>query len=130
MNPLEGVQIADNTVAEFYYSLTLGDGELIDQSEKGHPLAYLHGNGNIISGLENALTGKSSGDKFTITLEPEHAYGEYDDALQTKVVRSQISDMGQLEVGMQLEAQFPDGTHMATIQSLDHMLTGAPAQSA
>jgi FKBP-type peptidyl-prolyl cis-trans isomerase SlyD len=112
------MQIADNTVAELNYSLTV-DGQVIDESEEGHPLAYLHGNGNIISGLENALTGKSKGDKFSSTLEPNDAYGEFDEALVMKVDRSQFSGEDQVEVGMQFEAQFPDGTEVATIQSVD-----------
>jgi FKBP-type peptidyl-prolyl cis-trans isomerase SlyD len=112
------MQIADNTVAELNYSLTV-DGQLIDESQEGHPLAYLHGNGNIISGLESALTGKSKGDKFSITLEPNDAYGEFDEALVMIVDRSQFSGEDPVEVGMQFEAQFPDGTEVATIQSID-----------
>ena len=112
------MQIADNTVAELNYKLTV-DGELIDESYDGQPLAYIHGNGNLIPGMENALTGKSVGDKFSITLEPKEAYGEYDDALSTKVDRSELSGIDNLEVGLQLEAQFPDGTQMATVQAID-----------
>jgi FKBP-type peptidyl-prolyl cis-trans isomerase SlyD len=111
------MQIVDNTVAELNYSLTV-DGQVIDESEEGHPLAYLHGNGNIISGLENALTGKSKGDRFSITLEPNDAYGEFDEALVMKVDRSQLSGEDPVEVGMQIEAQFPDRTEVATIQSI------------
>ena len=112
------MQIADNTVAELNYSLTV-DGQVIDKSEEGHPLTYLHGNGNIISGLENALTGKSKGAKFSITLEPNDAYGEFDEALVLKVDRSQFSGVDKVEVGMQFEAEFPDGTQVATIQAID-----------
>jgi FKBP-type peptidyl-prolyl cis-trans isomerase SlyD len=112
------MQIADNTVAELNYSLTV-DGQVIDESEEDHPLAYLHGNGNIISGLENALTGKSKGDKISITLEPNDAYGDFDEALVMKVDRSQFDREEQMEVGMQIEAQFPDGTEVATIQAIN-----------
>ncbi|MEE8120161.1 MAG: peptidylprolyl isomerase [Anaerolineales bacterium] len=112
------MQIADNTVVELNYKLTI-DGELIDESEEGHPLAYIHGNGSLISGLENAPTGKAAGNKFSITLEPEHAYGEYDDALSTKVDRGELSGIDNLEVGMELEAQFPEGMKAATIQAIE-----------
>jgi len=112
------MQIADNTVAELNYKLTI-DGELIDESDEGHPLAYIHGNGNLIPGMENALTGKSTGDKFSLMLEPKDAYGEYDDALFTKVDRSELSEIDNLEVGLQLEAEFPEGTQAATVKAID-----------
>ncbi len=112
------MQIADNTVVELNYKLTI-DGELIDESEAGHPLAYIHGNGNLIPGMENALTGKSTGDKFSLTLEPKDAYGEYDDALSMKVDRSELSGIDNLEVGLQLEAEFPEGTKVATVKAID-----------
>jgi FKBP-type peptidyl-prolyl cis-trans isomerase SlyD len=117
------MQIADNTVAELNYSLSV-DGQVVDESEEGHPLAYLHGNGNIISGLEKALTGKSTGDKLSVTLEPNDAYGEFDETLVLKVDRSQFSGVDNVEVGMQFEAEFPDGTQVATIQAIDgHEIT-------
>ena len=50
--------IANNHVVSFHYKLTNAEGETLDQSQ-GEPLAYLHGAGNIIPGLENALTGKA-----------------------------------------------------------------------
>jgi len=112
------MQIADNKVVMLNYTLTV-DGEVVDKSEAGDPLAYLHGDGNIISGLENALTGKSEGDNFTITLEPSEAYGDIDEALVMKVDRSQFSSEDPIEVGMQFEAQFPDGSEVATVQAID-----------
>ena len=57
--------IANNHVVSFHYTLTNAEGETLDQSQ-GEPLAYLHGAGNIIPGLENALTGKTAGEKFTV----------------------------------------------------------------
>ncbi|WP_288385084.1 FKBP-type peptidyl-prolyl cis-trans isomerase, partial [uncultured Acinetobacter sp.] len=52
--------IANNHVVSFHYKLTNAEGETLDQSQ-GEPLAYLHGAGNIIPGLENALVGKAVG---------------------------------------------------------------------
>ena len=78
-----------------------------------------HGNGNLIPGMENALTGKSMGDNFNLTLEPKDAYGEYDDTLFTKVDRSELSEINNLEVGLELEAEFPEGTQVATVKAID-----------
>ena len=58
------MQISENTVVSIHYTLTNNAGETIDSSiQRGEPLAYLHGAGNIIPGLEKALVGKAAGDK-------------------------------------------------------------------
>ncbi|HEY1076389.1 MAG TPA: FKBP-type peptidyl-prolyl cis-trans isomerase, partial [Fontimonas sp.] len=58
------MEIANQRVVLIHYTLTNAKGEVLDSSSGGEPLAYLHGAGNIIPGLENALAGKSVGDKL------------------------------------------------------------------
>ena len=53
--------IGDNVVVSMHYKLTNNDGDVLDSSEGGDPLSYLHGAGNLIPGLEKELTGKASG---------------------------------------------------------------------
>ncbi len=113
------MQIAKDTVASFHYRLTDSNDELIDQSEAGQPLAYLHGNGNIIPGLEQALDGRAKGDKFSITMDPDAAYGDYDQTLVQVVERSQFSGVDELEVGMEFQVEFPDGDRIATISEIE-----------
>lgn len=113
------MQITDDTVAMFHYRLTDDNDQLLDESDNGQPLAYLHGKGNIIPGLEQALDGKAAGDKFTVTLEPQEAYGDYDDDLIHVVDRSQFTGVDELEVGMQFQARFPDGDRIATVSEIE-----------
>ena len=54
------VNIDDKCVVSFHYTLTDGDGEKLDSSDGKDPLNYLHGAGNIVPGLENALNGKAA----------------------------------------------------------------------
>ena len=58
--------IGERTVATFHYTLTDAAGKVIDTSDGRAPLSYLHGAGNIIAGLENALAGKQAGDKLGV----------------------------------------------------------------
>lgn len=113
------MQIQNDTVATFHYRLTDADGQELDRSDEEQPLAYLHGQGNLIPGLEEAMDGKAEGDSFSVTLEPEAAYGEYDESLIHKVDRSQFSGVAELEVGMQFQAKFPDGDRIATVREFD-----------
>jgi len=75
-----GMTIANDCVVAFHYRLCeiTRDGEKTDwleDSSSREPLLYLHGHGNVIAGLEEAMTGKASGEKIAITLAPEQAYG-------------------------------------------------------
>ncbi len=72
------MKIAKGCVVDLDYSLHLGDGELVDRSEPGEPLSYLHGEGQIVPGLESALEGLGVGDQRRVVVDPAAGYGEHD----------------------------------------------------
>ncbi|MDD2800701.1 MAG: peptidylprolyl isomerase [Methylobacter sp.] len=129
------MQIADNLAVSFHYTLTNDEGEVIDTSEGDEALAYLHGYGNIISGLESALTGKSVGDKFKVRIDAEDAYGEIEDDRVQIVSIEMFEGVDELEVGMQFHADVSSGPGVITIINIDgdditidgnHPLAGVP----
>ena len=76
------MNITKDKVVDLDYKLTVHN-EVIDQSEPGEPLVYLHGHSNIIPGLEKALEGKTVGDSMQVTVTPEEGYGTRDpDAIE------------------------------------------------
>ncbi|KEA62377.1 FKBP-type peptidyl-prolyl cis-trans isomerase SlyD [Marinobacterium lacunae] len=109
------MQIAANAVVSIHYRLTNAEGEQLDSSEGQDPLAYLHGASNIIPGLENALAGKGVGDKLSVTVEPEEAYGPVKDELVQDVDRSNFEGIDVIEPGMQFMAQTPWGQQPVTV---------------
>lgn len=64
------MHITDGKVVHIHYTLTDDAGEVLDSSAGQEPLAYLHGAGNIIPGLENVLAGKTVGDTLTVVVPP------------------------------------------------------------
>jgi FKBP-type peptidyl-prolyl cis-trans isomerase SlyD len=96
--------IADNDVVTFHYTLKGDTDEVIDSSAGGEPLAYLHGHGNIVPGLERELTGKSVGDRLQVRVPAAQGYGEYDGALVQKVPRRALKGIANLRVGLRLQA--------------------------
>ena len=103
--------ITKEKIGIFHYSLTTSDGEHLDSSEGKGPLPYLHGAGNIISGLEREMEGKTVGDKFTATIVPEDAFGvpnENEDAFMN-VPRADLPEGITFQKGMQLIAEGEDG---------------------
>ena len=112
--------IANQHVVAIDYTLSNDAGEVIDSSAGAEPLVYLHGAGNIIAGLENALVGKTVGDELDVSIEPEDAYGEYSAELITNLGREMFEGVEQLEVGMQFHASAPDGgMQIVTIRDID-----------
>jgi len=109
------VQIAQNTVVQIHYTLKNAAGDVIDTSAGQEPLAYLHGGGNIVEGLESALAGKTVGDKLDVTVEPERGYGERREDLVQDVERSNFVGVEEIEVGMQFLAQTPWGEQPVTV---------------
>lgn len=101
--------IGDKLVVSMHYKLTNSSGEVLDSSEGGEPLNYLHGAGNIIPGLEQALVGKSEGDSLQVSVEPAEGYGEPDPALIQLVDRAAFQGVESVDVGMAFEARGPDG---------------------
>ena len=110
------MQIRKNAVVSMDYTLTNAQGRVLDQSEEGEPLTYIHGSGGIIPGLEQALEGKSAGDKMKVTVQPKEGYGERDESLVTVVDRAAFKGIPKLEAGMQFEAMV--GGHPALLTIL------------
>ena len=102
------MQIAQDSVALIEYTLTDDKGEVIDSSVGGEPLAYLHGAGNIIPGLEKALEGKTVGDSMQVTVTPEEGYGMRDVDAVEELSREDFDD--DIEIGATYYAQSEDGS--------------------
>jgi FKBP-type peptidyl-prolyl cis-trans isomerase SlyD len=101
-------RIEDGKVATFHYTLTNDAGEVLDSSSGRTPLAYLHGAGNIVPGLERELEGKQPGDQFNTRVAPEDGYGVRQGGPQP-VDRKAFPPHVKIERGMMFQAQTPDG---------------------
>lgn len=67
--------IQKGSTVKLEYTLTDDKGEVLDSSKGKEPLTYIHGDGEIIVGLEKALEGLHPGDRKRVTVPPEQAYG-------------------------------------------------------
>ena len=112
------MNISDKMAVSIHYTLTNNAGEKLDSSIGAEPLAYLHGAGNIIAGLEDALNGKTAGDKFNVTIEPENAYGEKQ-AEMIQIVPKSMFDGMDVEEGMQFQAEVSNGPGIITVVQID-----------
>ena len=60
------MQVATNKAITIHYTLTNQAGDVVDSSRDGDPLAYIHGIGALVPGLEKELEGKSAGDSVAV----------------------------------------------------------------
>ncbi|NWO11036.1 peptidylprolyl isomerase [Chromohalobacter salexigens] len=113
------MQIAQNSVVSFHYTLTNNEGEVLDSSEGRDPLTYLHGAGNIIPGLEKELEGRQSGENLKVTVEPAEGYGETQPGLMQEVPRDAFQGVDDIQPGMQFQAQTQGGPLMVTVTQVE-----------
>jgi len=104
--------IADNKVVLLDYTLKNASGEVLDSSEGGEPLAYLHGANQIVPGLERALNGMTAGQSKDVVVPPEDAYGHSDPEGVFGVPRTAFPDNLPLEAGQAFIGEDDEGNHV------------------
>lgn len=113
------MQATQDSVVSIHYVLRDTEGEIIDQSAEGQPLAYLHGHGNIVPGLEEAIEGASPGDEVKTTVEPDKAYGHHREDLIQKVSRDAFQGVDELAPGMSFRAESNAGPMIVTVTQVE-----------
>ena len=113
------MNIKEKCVVAINYTLTDNEGNLLDKSDDG-PMAYIHGIGTVIPGLERELEGKAAGDNIKTSIEPEDAYGEVQPQLIQQVSKDMFQGVEKVEPGMQFEARgADDATMMVQIDKVE-----------
>jgi FKBP-type peptidyl-prolyl cis-trans isomerase SlyD len=106
--------IEKDKVVSFHFKV-IEDGELLESSDNGETMLYMHGRNGLISGLESELEGKKAGEKFSVTLEPKDAYGILLDSSKQRISKKHLATKGKLQVGMVVDINTTDGLRQATI---------------
>jgi FKBP-type peptidyl-prolyl cis-trans isomerase SlyD len=114
------MQIAQNSVAAFHYTLTDDQGQIIDSSAGRDPLTYLHGSGQIVPGLEKQMEGRSAGDKFSADVAPEEGYGVHHPELMQEVPREAFQGVEDIQPGMQFQGRGPQGEINVTVTRVEN----------
>lgn len=102
-------QASNGDTVKIHYTGTLEDGVQFDSSAGREPLEFTIGSGQVIPGFESAVTGMAVGDKKNVCIAPVDAYGERNEEMVQEVPRDVMPEDVELEIGMPLQAQGPDG---------------------
>lgn len=104
------MRIEKNTVVSLTYKLSDMQGEVLEEADEQNPAAYLHGGyDGIFPAVEAALEGKEAGTELSLVLEPEDAFGDYDENLVRLEPQHLFPD--NVQVGMQFQGETEDGSH-------------------
>lgn len=102
-------QAKKGSKVKIHYTGKLEDGTVFDSSVEREPLAFVLGEGKIIPGFETAVDGMAVGEKKTITIQPEDAYGPRHEQMVLKAKKDQLPPEITPKVGMQLQMKGPEG---------------------
>ena len=105
-------QVKSGDTVRVHYTGTLTDGQTFDSSEGKDPLEFTVGSGQIIPGLDSAVEGMAVGDKKTVEVPVDQAYGQPDPNAQQAVPRTDIPEDIPLDLRTQLQVQTPQGQVM------------------
>ncbi|MCF8262607.1 MAG: peptidylprolyl isomerase [Melioribacteraceae bacterium] len=97
-----------NTV-KVHYTGKLVDGSVFDSSEGKDPLEFTIGSGSIITGFEEATLGMQPGDKKSVEIKAEEAYGAEKPELIYELDIANVPPEITPEVGLQLQSKLPNG---------------------
>jgi FKBP-type peptidyl-prolyl cis-trans isomerase SlyD len=132
------MKIEKHTVPSVTYTLVV-DGEVVDMAEKDQPLSFIQGIGMMVPGFEKNLEGLSTGDNYKFTLQPDEAYGPYDDDAVVDLpisvftvdgeVKTDMLNIGQVvpmqdQNGNPLNGTVLEVTEQAVKMDFNHMLAG------
>src|SRR5690349_20296460 len=109
------MKVANNVVVTFHYELSDAQGGKIESSREREPLSVLIGAHNIIPGVEKAMHGRATGDRFQVSVPPAEGYGEYRPEHTQRIPKKYFRDAEKLKPGMQTMLQSAEGPRMVTV---------------
>lgn len=113
LEPIADAQeVQPGAVVHLEFTLRSASGEILDSTQGRAPLVYTHGKGEIIAGLERALTGMRVGEEKEVTVAPEEAYGPLDPAAVTEVPTDRVPPEARA-VGARLLGHTPSGREIS-----------------
>ena len=118
-------QVKPGDTVHIHYTGTLRDGTTFDSSEGRDPLQFEVGSGQIIPGLDKAIPGMEVGDKKTVNVPCDEAYGPVDPQMRQAVPREGIPDDIPLDLGTRLQMQTQQGqvTPVTVVEVTDEQVT-------
>jgi peptidylprolyl isomerase len=103
-----------------HYTGTLADGSEFDSTREADALEFTIGDGQLIKGFDDAVTGMTVGETKTVTILATEAYGIPNEEMVFDIERSQFAEDLTPELGQRFQLDTPDGQQIVvTITEID-----------
>jgi peptidylprolyl isomerase len=126
--------VKDGDFVVINYTGTLDDGDVFDTSVDREPFEFQVGTGSVIPGLDKAVIGMKINEEKDIVIEPEEAYGFYDEEMVLSFPLREVKSQFEPQVGMTIGVQLDNGrqvpamitnvTEEAVIIDMNHPMSG------
>jgi FKBP-type peptidyl-prolyl cis-trans isomerase SlyD len=103
------VQVGPDSYVTLAYTLYDEDGDILDRTDDGPPVSYVHGYGQIVPGLERGVEGMAKGDARSVVVSAADGYGEYDPEAVVEVDRHDFPRPDEIAAGDEFVAESDDG---------------------
>jgi len=126
-----GPAIKNGSSVKFEYVMKDDAGNVLT-ANKGNPATYVHGQGQILPGLERAMEGMRAGETKHVTVPPEEGYGPVDPTAEVEVPKEQVPPgvtvgaqlMGTTETGRTVEVKVKEVRERTVLLDVNHPLAG------
>ncbi len=99
---MRGLAVGPGVAVTLHFSLTLEDGTVIDSNFERDPASFVVGDGNMLSGFEEALFGLHAGDEQVFHIPPEKGFGQHNANNVQVIERGQFPEEVDLKPGLML----------------------------
>jgi FKBP-type peptidyl-prolyl cis-trans isomerase 2 len=108
-------QVKSGDTVKVHYHGKLTDGTTFDSSAGRQPLEFKVGSGMVIKGFDNGVLGMKTGDKRTIEIPAEDAYGLEDPQMLMDFPIDRFPTDMKPEIGMQLNMSNGSGQNFPVV---------------
>ena len=112
--------VEPDRVVLFHYTLLDEQGGMLESSREGEPMAVLHGHGNVIAGVDDALQGHAAGERFTVVVPPDQGYGERHEGRTQRVPKKNVRGAKRLRPGDEVVIATREGHRSVTVLKVGH----------
>lgn len=108
-------QVQKGDKVRVHYHGTLSDGSTFDSSEGREPLEFQVGSGQVIKGFDDAVMDMKAGDKKTVNIPVDEAYGARSEEMMIPYPISDFPADMQPEIGLELHMSDQSGNHFPVV---------------
>lgn len=102
-------------VVRFHYRISDEAGRPVEQSPDGEPALALLGHGNLMQGLEAAMLGRRAGERFSVSLGPDKAFGTPREGWSQRVSKKHFPKGSRFQPGARLRLHTDQGARTVTV---------------